>query len=352
MVDAGRKYFTPAWFEREITELASLKLNLLHLHLSDNQGFRIESKRHPEIVSKDHLTQDDVRRLVAFAAARQITVVPEIDMPGHLQAALAAHPELQLVDALGVRAPDKLDVSNPDAVRLALDLIDELLPLFPGRYWHGGADEYMPSVQFVQYPRLQAFAQAQYGPSANGKDAVLGFVNRVDDLVRAHGRTLRIWNDGIGGGSAIAIHAEPVVEWWTDVSPIGDLLAPRPQELLDQGHRILNAGWWPTYYVSGSTEASVPPRPNPADAYAKWKVSDFYGVLFANATLQLPPQRVAADEPRNLGATLHVWNDNPEAETEAQIATGIRPRLRVLAQKTWDSPEFTRDYATFLAAGD
>ena len=126
MIDNGRRFFPRAWLEQRIVELAGLKLNLLHLHLSDNEGFRIESETHPEAVTAPFLSKRDVRRLVAVASRHHVTLVPEIDAPGHMRAALRAHPELQLADAGGGLAADKLDVTDPLARRFVFDLIDEL----------------------------------------------------------------------------------------------------------------------------------------------------------------------------------------------------------------------------------
>ena len=350
MVDAGRKYFTPAWFRDRIRELAYLKMNYLHLHLSDNQGFRIESTTHPEIVSADHLTKRQVRRLVALARRYRVTIVPEIDMPGHMEAALAAHPELRLESATGTPAASQLDITDPAALAFARDLIEEYIPLFPGPYWHTGADEYMPLVSYPEFPALAEHARATYGPQANALDAVHGFVNWVDELVRTHDKTLRVWHDELGGGNVVVVNPDIVVEWWTNFSPIGQPLPLAPQALLDQGHRVMNAGWFPTYYVSGLT-ASAPPRPDMRRAYEQWEVNEFYGVLYAG-DLSVPPERVSADDPRVLGSKLHVWNDEPEAQTQEQIAAGIAPRLRVLAQKTWASPRLTATYEEFLPVAD
>ena len=90
MIDNGRQFFSREWLTERIEELANLKLNLLHLHFSDNQGFRLESETHPEIVSDPHLTKADVRELVKLARRHHVTIVPELDAPGHLEAALAA----------------------------------------------------------------------------------------------------------------------------------------------------------------------------------------------------------------------------------------------------------------------
>ena len=349
MLDAGRRFFPARWIEDRVRELADLKLNYLHLHLSDNQGFRIESESHPEAVSPEHLTKAEVGRIVRVAARRHITVVPELDMPGHMEAALRAHPELRLPDALGERAADRLDVTSPAALRFARDLIEEYLPLFPGPYWHGGADEYMPAAEYPLYPALAEHARRRYGPDANAKDAVHGFVNWMEDLVRSRGKTLRIWHDDLGGGSVVRVHPEAVVEWWTNVSPLSDLSPPTPQELLDRGHRVMNAGWFPTYYVNHPAFARV--RPDMRTAYESWEPHEFYGPFVLNEALAYPPETVAPGEARNLGSKLHVWNDDPGFETDDETARGIRPRLRVLAQKTWGTPLLTPSYAEFERLG-
>jgi hexosaminidase len=339
MIDAGRRYYSPGWIRRELRELAYLKLNELHLHLSDDQGFRIESDTHPEIVSRRHLTKSQVRGIVRFARRRHVHVVPEIDMPGHLRAALTAHPELQLRDAGGVRRADKLDVTLPAARRFARDLILEYMRLFGGHSWHAGADEYLAPTQYDGFPQLQSDARARYGAAANGADAYLGFVNWIDALVRAHGRGLRVWHDGLSGGSAVRVRRDVVVDWWSPHA------GPGPRQLLASGHRILNAGWFPTYYVVGPL-GSV--RPSMRLAYESWRVNHF-SALGVNVAAPLgPPVTVPAGEPRNLGSELHVWNDDPSRESVAATARGILPRLRVLAQKTWDTRLPARRYSGFL----
>ncbi|MBN1530722.1 MAG: family 20 glycosylhydrolase [Thermoleophilaceae bacterium] len=337
MLDNGRRYFGPSWLRGRIRELAALKLNQLHLHFSDDQGFRVASGSHPEIVSKAHLSKRQVRGLVAYARARHIRVIPEIDMPGHMRAALARHPNLQLADESGVRGPSRLDVTKPAARRFARELILEYLDLFPGRYWHGGADEYLNQADYARHPRLERWARARYGPRANGADAYIAFINWMDRLVRSRGRTLRVWNDGLAGGRAVRLRRDVVVDWWAAHA------GPGPRTLVRQGHRILNGGWWPTYYVVSPLGAV---RPSMRTAYESWAVNRFHGV-----SLGLEPADAAVVLPRgsrlNLGSELHVWNDDPDGESDARTARGIAPRLRVLAQKTWDSPPVARRYAGF-----
>jgi hexosaminidase len=351
MIDNGRKYFTPKWIAREIRRLSYLKLNRLHLHFSDNQGFRIESHTHPEAVSDPHLTQKQVKQLVNLGRRYHVELIPEIDMPGHMQAALAKHPELQLADVNGQRAPDKLDYTKPEARKFARELVEEFLRLFPAREWHIGADEFLSVIlpptpaDYARYPQLEAYAKETYGPNANAKDGFLGFVNDMAALARDNGKTPRVWNDGVDGGSAVKLRPDIVVEWWNN--PAGPATGPGPQDWIAAGHQVLNAGWFPTYYVSGGTTSSVPPRPDMAWAYEDWDVNRFLGAYYTSREAHEPEFVLPPGERLNRGSELHVWNDDPSAETEAEIARGIAPRLLVIAQKTWGTPLLVPVYDDF-----
>lgn len=225
-------------------------------------------------------------------------------MPGHMQAALAAHPELQVAGR-----PDELDFTKPAARAFARDLILEYMKLFGGRWWHAGADEFTGPGDFI------------------------GFVNWIDRLVRAHGRTLRIWHDGL---TRPGLRRDVVVEWWAEHA------GPSPRQLLAAGHRILNAGWWPTYYDVGPLGQV---RPSMKAAYESWQPNTFGGLAINTPLPPNPLQRVPSRHV--LGSELHVWNDDPSAETVSQTARGIRPGLRVIAQKTWGSPPPAPTYAGF-----
>lgn len=342
MVDAGRRYFPAAFYHRQIRQMAHLKLNLLHLHLSDDAGLGVESTRHPESVAPQHLTKEEVRGIVELARRHHIRVMPEIDMPGHMTGILRNHPELQLRNALGQPQPSRLDVTSPAARAFARDLVDEFLPLFPDAEWHIGADEYLPAYEYLLYPALASYARKEFGLFSNGKDAVHDFVNDMAAHLRENGRAPRMWNDDAGGGLAVRLDPDLVVEWWTDFTPLSDLLPPTPQQLLDDGHRVLNNGWWPTYYA-----ARTLPPPDFRQAYDKWRVNDFYGALYYDATIQAPPRSVRPDEPRNLGSKLAIWSDGP-VMTDQEILDGSLVGLRVVAQKTWESPA-PGDYDRFLA---
>jgi len=350
MIDDGRVFYSRRWLETRVAELGALKLNTLHLHLSDSEGFRIDSRSHPEAVTRPALSRADIRALVAAARRNHVTIVPEIDAPGHMTAALRSHPELQLVDSAGRRQPDKLDVTSPAARRFYLDLVDELSPLFPGRWWHLGADEYLGAfstdADFDRYPQLAAWARARFGPRANGKDAVLAFVNEVGAHLRSRGKGLRVWSDGAGGGRAVRLERRASVEWWEERR------SPSPRALVGAGHRVINTGWWPNYYDTGGPLARL--RTPVAQAYEDWRPWQFTGPWTPDwnatpPTLGRPAATLAPGDTRQLGGSLAVWNDDPTAPgaSERAVAAGIAPRLRVLSQRLWGSPDLTRSYAAF-----
>ncbi|MER7463013.1 family 20 glycosylhydrolase [Streptomyces sp. NPDC097981] len=321
MIDQGRKFFTVDWVKQHIKELAYLKLNYFHFHLSDTFGFRLESSTHPEIVSADHYSKQDIADLVALGQKYHVTIVPEIDTPGHMNAVLAAHPELRLKSGSGTASPDFIDLSLPASYALIEDLVKEYLPLFPAPYWHIGADEYV--TDYAKYPQLLSYARAHYGAGATAKDTYYGFVNWADGLVRAAGKTTRMWNDGIkAGDGTVTPHPGILVEYWYGYGLT-------PQQLAAAGHTVANESWTPTYYVLGGA------KPDTKWMYETWTPDRFEG----GATL--------ADPSKNPGSLIHVWCDNPTAETEDQIAAGIMYPLRALAQQTWGSPKPAATYAAF-----
>ena len=339
MVDVARRIVSMDWLASHIRELAYLKLNYLHLHLSDDQGFRLESERHPEITSEQHYTKTQIRQLVALAARHHITVVPEIDMPGHMAAALEPYPEYQLRNVAGSSGlRPKLDITKPAARDFATSLVTEFAPLFPGPYFHIGADEFMYADSYAFYPQIERYAKRRYGPDATPSDAVVGFVNEADAVVRSLGKTTRSWNDGIDSDGVVTANPAITVDWWADS-------ALSPRELLARGHDVMNAGYYPTYYVVGPHEQTNNLRNNTEEsAYESWEVHRFVPEDTGTTYLVHP------GEPRNLGSKVHLWGDWNAAlpyETEEQSAAGIAGRLRIIAQHTWRSDRLTDTWAAF-----
>ncbi|MCX4764538.1 family 20 glycosylhydrolase [Streptomyces sp. NBC_01275] len=338
-LDIARKYFSPGWIEARVRELGDLKFNQLGLHFSDDQAFRIQSDTHPEIVAREHLTKAQVKKIVALAASRHITVVPEIDSPGHLGAVLAAHPELQLRNASGVATRGAIDISKAASASLLDDLLNEFAGVFPGAYWHLGGDEYQAltvSNPAASYPQLAAAARSAYGAGAGVADLATGWLNDRADTVRAHDRTMRVWNDGFFRGTSVKPASDLVVAYWTG-KEIG---ARVPADYLSAGRKVLNYNDEYLYYVLGEPQTFV--YPTGQRIYQQWTPRVLRG------TTAVP----ASYDAQILGGSFSVWCDLSQSQTQAQVAAGIRMPLRATVQKLWDSRQPALSWTQFKALAD
>ncbi|GAA3061071.1 hypothetical protein GCM10020000_50240 [Streptomyces olivoverticillatus] len=219
LLDVARHFMPKDGVLRYLDLLAAHKLNVLHLHLTDDQGWRLQIRRYPKLAGtgawrartklghrasplwdeRPHggfYTQDDMREIVAYAAERHITVVPEIDIPGHSQAAIAAYPELGNTDAIDTASLSVLDtwgitenVLAPTDNTLAFyeNVLAEVLELFPSRFVHLGGDE-CPATQWRASPAARARAAAE---GLADVDALRGwFVRHFGRWLAERGRTL------------------------------------------------------------------------------------------------------------------------------------------------------------------
>ena len=169
MLDVARHFLPMDVIKHNIDGMAAVKLNVLHLHLTDNQGFRIESKVFPKLqqTSGEYFTQTQIREIVAYAGERGIRVVPEFDLPAHATALLAAYPELGskpgpyvLEPMFGIFDP-VLDPTRDENYRFLETLFAELLPLFPDQYVHIGGDENARGTDWHESASIQAFMKGR-----------------------------------------------------------------------------------------------------------------------------------------------------------------------------------------------
>ncbi|MGW0910617.1 beta-N-acetylhexosaminidase [Streptomyces sp. NPDC002784] len=339
MLDIARKNFTAEWIEDRVRELGDLKFNQLGLHFSDDQAFRIESSSHPEIVSDPHLTKAQVRRIVRIAAERHITVVPEIDSPGHLGAVLAAHPDLQLRNASGAATRGAIDISQDESAEIVDDLLNEYAELFPGGPWHLGGDEYRALTVAdpeASYPQLATAAREAYGSGATVEDLTTGWLNDRADTVRVHDKNPRAWNDGFFRGTSVKADEDIVVAYWTG-KEIG---ARPPAEYLAEGRQVINYNDEFLYYVLGEPQTFV--YPTGQRIYEQWTPRVLRGT-----------QAVAARyDDQILGGSFAVWCDLANSQTQDQVAAGIRMPLRATVEKLWNPRTPRQSWADFKALGD
>jgi hexosaminidase len=213
MLDCSRHFFTADEVKQVIDTMALHKLNVFHWHLTDNNGWRLEIRKYPRLTSVgawrgddpaervgDFYTQDEVREVVAYAAKRNVTIVPEIEMPGHGMALLTAYPELangkgpfRVTSELFIGAADTLDVSNPKVYAFLDDVFAETAALFPNGYLHIGGDE-VDQRPWQNNPRVQAWMKEKGVPDLDHVQPA--FTARILALAQARGRRVICWYNG------------------------------------------------------------------------------------------------------------------------------------------------------------
>ncbi|MER7026682.1 MULTISPECIES: beta-N-acetylhexosaminidase [Streptomyces] len=344
LLDNARKPFTASWIEDRVRELGDLKLNQLQLHFSDDQGFRIESESHPEIVSQDHLTKDEVRRILRLAHSRHISVIPEIDSPGHLGAVLDHHPDLQLRNASGKVLRGAIDISKPAAGKLIDDLIGEYGKLFEVpkgavAYWHLGGDEYQALTvanPAASYPGLAQAARKKYGANGTIEDLATGWLNDRQRAAEKAGRDrIEAWNDGFFKDTRVQADKNRTVGYWTG-KEIG---ANDPARFLREGRKVVNLNDEYLYYVLGEPNQFT--YPTGERIFREWTPA----VLRHTSPVDVPASMTTPD--RIPGARFAIWCDLSHAQTPQQIAQGIRMPLAALSQKVWDPRKPSMSWTDF-----
>ncbi|SKA17492.1 hexosaminidase [Marinactinospora thermotolerans DSM 45154] len=346
MIDVARHFLPKHDLLRLIDLLALHKLNVLHLHLSDDQGWRVEIKRYPrltEVASWRHesqvgagdpptfdgrphggfYTQDDIREIVAYAGARHIRVVPEIDIPGHSQAAIAAYPELgesgdlQVGRRWGV-IEEVLNVSDA-TLEFYRNVFDEIMELFPDEYVCVGGDE-CPKGQWRNSPIAQERIKSE--GLADEDELQSWFIRAFDRYFTERGRRLLGWDEILEGGLA---PGATVASWR---GREGGIAAARA------GHDVVMCPTQTSYLDYRQSDSPDEPIPvgtvlTLADVYASEPV----------------PTELTEEEARHvLGAQVNVWTEHMDSPRRVDYM--VFPRLSAFAETVWSSGE--RDYAEFL----
>ena len=205
MIDVARHFQPIDVIQRNLDAMASVKMNVFHWHLTDDQGWRIQIKKHPKLteLASDGLfyTQEEIKSIVKYADERGILVVPEIDVPGHASAILTAYPEIgSKMDAVspytiernaGIFNPT-LDPSNPKTYQLLSEIFDEVCPLFPGAYFHIGGDE-NEGKDWDSNPKIQEFKKKN--KLVTNHDLQTYFTMKLVPMLKKHGKQLMGWEE-------------------------------------------------------------------------------------------------------------------------------------------------------------
>ena len=350
LLDVGRYYFPPEFLKELVDLLALYKLDVLQLHLTDDQGWRLEIRKYPrltqvgawrkETVLKQNFdpyvgdrtphggfyTQEQVRDLVAYAAARHVTIVPEIEMPGHAGAALAAYPELsctggpfEVSTVWGVHE----DVFCPSERTIAFleDVLTEVMELFPSEYIHIGGDE-VPKTRWKASPVAQEIIRRE--GLANEEELQSWFTKRIERFLRAHGRKLLGWDEILEGGIA----PEATVMSWRGME--GGIAAAR------QGHDVVMSPGDYAYLDHYQGDPATEPL----------AICCYLPLDTVYAFEPVPPQLAPAEAAHILGAQGNLWTEYIATPSYAEYM--LFPRLLALAEVAW-SPKGARSWDGFLS---
>jgi hexosaminidase len=348
LLDVARCFIPKPAVLRFIDLLAMHKLNVLHLHLTDDQGWRLEIRRYPKLTEVGawrrespighqlhersdrrphggYYTQDDIREIVAYAADRYITVVPEIDLPGHSQAAIAAYPELgNLDEPLEVSAMWGIgsNILNPQPSTLDFyrAVFEEVLELFPGRYICIGGDE-VPKTQWENSPRVQQ--RIRDLGLRDEHELQSWFVHQFAEYFASHGRRVLGWDEIIEGGLA---PGAAVLSWR---GTTGGVIAAR------RGHDAVMCPF-PSVYLD-YRQSEHPGEPIPVGTVTT--LSDVY------AYEPLPAELTEDEAVHVLGAQCCVWTEYMDSPRVVDYMAF--PRLSAFAETVWSAAD--RDFADFLA---
>ena len=355
-LDVSRHFITTDSIRRFIDMLALHNINRFHWHLTDDQGWRIEIKKYPKLTSigayrpetvighntgkydgKPHqgfYTQKDLRKIVKYAEERHITIIPEIDMPGHMQAALAAYPELgctggpyEVRKMWGI-SDDVLCVGNDKALTFINDVLDEVVDIFPSQYIHVGGDE-CPKIRWKNCPKCQERIKANQ-LEARGKHSAEErlqsyFINHAEKHLNALGRQIIGWDETLEGG--LAPNAT-VMSWRGEGGGI---------EAARQHHDVIMTPNTYLYFDYYQTKDKAQ-EPEAIGGYLPLKTVYNYEPM---------PARLTPEEQKHIiGVQANIWTEY--MPTYRQVEYMSVPRMAALSEVQWSSPQHKNfEYFTY-----
>ena len=356
-LDVARHFFSVDEVKRYIDVMAIHKLNPLHWHLTDDQGWRIEIKRYPELTAVGSIrkatvvrkewgtydgtpyggfyTQDEIRDVVKYAADRGVTVIPEIDLPGHMLAALTAYPELgctggpyEVWGRWGV-ADDVLCPGREKTFEFLEGVLTEVMELFPSEYIHIGGDE-CPKVRWEKCPRCQAKIR-QLGLKDDGEHTAEHYLqsyvtDRIGKFLAQHGRRIIGWDEILEGRAP----SDAVVMSWRGSE--GGIAAAK------LGHDVImtpNSHFYFDYYQSLDTDA----EPFGIGGYIPMEQVYSYDPAF--------PELTPEQQKHILGVQANLWTEYVLSDEHLEYM--LLPRLAALSEVQWCLPE-TKDWNRFIGS--
>lgn len=323
MVDISRHFATKKDLMKIIDMMALHKLNVLHLHLTDDHGWRIEIKSYARLTSvgsigdfsnpggpeKYFLTQDEIREIIAFAELRHVMVIPEIEMPGHAGAAARAYPEF-------FDGGNAFNPANPETFTFIEKIMDELIELFPAPYFHIGGDEVSGSTNWLNMPEVAKLMKTN--GFKNTVDVEVWFDRKVTDMLVSKGKRPIGWEEVVN----LNVNKKTVIQWW-----LGHLMPSKNLNMaLNNGHHVIMSPNWYVYldYAQAAGEPGAPWNgningPNTLELIYNWE--------------PVPDTLTADKEALVLGIEAPLWTEFIKSTSFRDYM--IYPRMSALAEINW-----------------
>ena len=350
-LDVARHYFSVAFIKKYIDLIASLKYNTFHWHLTEDQGWRIEIKKYPKLQEiaayRDetlighyndqpqkfdgkkyggYYTQEEIKDIVAYASERFVTIIPEIEMPGHSQAAIAAYPELGCTDTQVKVATtwgvfDEVYCPTETTFKFLEDVIDEVVTLFPGKYIHIGGDE-APKTKWKTSKFCQQFIKEKNLKDEHGLQSY--FITRMEKYINSKGKQIIGWDEILEGGLA----PNATVMSWRGIE--GAVKAAKEK------HNVILTPTSHCYFDYYQSENEN--EPLAIGGYLPLeKVYNFNPI---------PKDLTKEEEKYVLGAQGNVWTEY--MKTPEKVEYMVFPRAIALSEVLWSS-EIKKKYTNFIA---
>lgn len=348
-LDVGRYFYPVEYIKQYIDLMSHYKLNRFHWHLTEDAGWRIEIKKYPQLTrigawrnstqyghgstEQDHIphggyyTQEQVKDIVRYAADRHVTIVPEIDLPGHTMAVLACYPELSCtggpftVPETWGGKEDVLCLGNDDTFRFVEDVLSELIDLFPGNYIHIGGDE-APKKRWKACPKCQARIKKENLKDEHGLQSY--FIHHIDDFVTRKGKNIIGWDEILEGG--LAPNAT-VMSWRGEAGGIA---------AATMGHKVIMA---PNNYMYLDYYQSTDKENEPLNIGGLVTLEHLYS--YEPYSKQLTPEQ----HKFIIGVQACVWSEFIHHPDKANYMA--YPRAIALSEIGW-SPAAKKNYISFI----
>jgi hexosaminidase len=347
-LDVGRHFFGPEFVKSYIDHLARYKINRFHWHLTEDQGWRIQIDRYPRLTEVGSTraetmvernfdpyvgdgvpyggfyTKDEIREIVAYAQERYVTIVPEIEMPGHSLAALAAYPELACTEGpfeVGTRwgVEEEIYCPKEETFEFLENVLLEVMELFPGEYIHIGGDE-APKARWEESEFAQSVIERE--GLADENELQSWFIRRIEAFLNRNQRRLIGWDEILEGGLA----PNATVMSWRGIE--GGIDAAR------QGHDVIMTPTSHMYFDYYQGQAETEPL----------AIGGFLPLEMVYGFEPVPDELTAEEASHILGAQGNVWTEY--MRTEEHVEYMVFPRLFALAEVAWSSAD-VRDYDRF-----